>query len=607
MADISKLVAPDGSEYNIKDSVARRAHNPVAINSRTFTNVIAASNDNEGGGFFYLRFRGTTYQDYWHVKVRVKAWCPSNANYEITTTFDIFGYANTYSWFACLNKLKSTSYRPIYYNSLFLLSSTGYNNGCYNYIGFNLANATNPTSTSYKRSVTVELLQYENCEAELLDELVTPTNIPNRAAHTNWYSSTNTSYNNFNALSYGLKQSGDADTTTITTLSNGAGSYTIDSAVYRYQLLFEKDANTLTPLNNNNNTTDTTKTMLTEVEFDPFGRIYYYGTTTTLAAGAIGGAGSYLWANAGADLRYTFNITTTSFTAHQAVYLVVTPTSGGKCKIASALPVTQTLPNTADGNWYILLGRAYSGYQIGLWPEHPVYMHNGTSIQRVLPQTALANSTTAGLMTPAEKTKLSNISELPSCVEWTPSSGDTILAFVTALDRTNLPFTFVKKGSVSLSDGPTNNYTEEFTGIVSGYGDRIRVTIKHYGPAQQNVEYSRDIWQNSWNESGWDQMNTWRPLVIKEYTASGNRSAAAGGLISIQANEFKDSSNNPASIPDGYTPIGIIDTYPGSGNVSLSAINLYAEGTDIMVIYKAHSAMSNTSMTSRLKVSYLKT
>ena len=141
----------------------------------------------------------------------------------------------------------------------------------------------------------MQLLACEGCEAEFLDSLVQPDNIPNRAAHTSWYTSTNTSFDNFDACSYGLKQTGDANTTSITNLYRGSGNYIADSVLYRYQLLFRVDENTLTPLNNvNNGYGSTTKAMLTDVEFDAFGEIYWYGTTSTVNAGAAIGAGHLL-------------------------------------------------------------------------------------------------------------------------------------------------------------------------------------------------------------------------------------------------------------------------------------------------------------------------
>ena len=390
MADISKITLPDGSEYDLKDARARE----IPLESRTYTNIIATANDNNGGGFFYLKVRGTTYDSKWKVKVHVHATVPGNVNYNTDSDFIIWGRQNTYSSFFCWNNIFNTSYRPIYYNSVFFVSSTGYTNNCANWIGFNLYNSTNPIDTSYKRSITVDLLSYENCTVELQDTLITPTNIPNRAAHTNWYSSTYTSYSNFDACSNGLKQTGDANTTNITNVYSGNGSYVAHSALYRYQLLFQTDENTLTPLTNANNVIAATKTMLTDVEFDPFGRIFYYNTTTAAAAGGVISAGTLYYALSGFDARYGFNITTSTFTAHKPFYLVVTPLSNGKCKIASTTPWAQSLPSSNDGKWYIFIGRTYSGYQISLYPYHPVYYHDGVSIKQAMPPCAVDNAKT---------------------------------------------------------------------------------------------------------------------------------------------------------------------------------------------------------------------
>ena len=412
MADISSITLPDGNNYDIKDNPSRetslasllfgRDGIPI-LGEKTYTNVIATANDNNGAGFFYLKvrpnyFTGNTTtvdsRELWHVKTRVISTVPGQSYYYTDTIFDIWGRESTYCVYSCANQIYSTSYRPIYYNSIFFTNSTGYTNNCGHWIGFNLIYSANPTSTSYKRTVTVQLLAYDNCEVELQDSLITPTNIPNRSAHTAWYASTDTSYTNFDACTNGLKQSGDANSTSIHALYRANGNYVANSALYRYQLLFQIDENQLTPLNNINNDTGTTKTMLTNVEFDPFGWIYYYATTTNVAAAGGISAGALYFHYSGVDLRYTFNCGTT-LTAHKPFYLVVTPLSNGKCKLASSTPWTQTLPSTNDGKWYILLGRTYSTYQCTLYDYHPIYYYDGTSIKQALPVSTTNNYTFA--------------------------------------------------------------------------------------------------------------------------------------------------------------------------------------------------------------------
>ena len=474
MADISKIKSLDGqTTYNIKDLAMRRAHGLDPIETKTYTDVIATANDNNGAGFFYLKVRTNAYTDAWHVKTRVKATVPGNINYNTDTTFDIWGHSNTYSWYACLNRIRSTSYRPIYYNSIFLLSETGYNNGCGNWIGINLISSTNNLDTNYKRQIVVELLEYDNCTVELQNSLITPTNIPDRAAHTTWYTSTNTSFTNFDAGNYGLKQTGDNNSTTISNLYFGNGNYIADSALYRYQLLFQKDENTLTPLNNNNNTTGTTKTMLTDVEFDAFGRIFYYSSTTAVAANNEISAGACLWTHSGFDLRYTFNCGTT-LTAKKPFYLVVTPTSNGKCKLASTTPWSQTLPATNDGKWYILLGRTYSTYQMALYAYHPVYYHDGTKVVQLSPGTVL-NAATVNGHTVNKDVPSDAVFTDTTYESKTAASGGTAVSLVTTGEK----YTWNNKGTYSKPNGgiPKTDLASDVQTSLDSIGDFAGITL----------------------------------------------------------------------------------------------------------------------------------
>jgi hypothetical protein len=173
---------------------------------------------------------------------------------------------------------------------------------------------------------------------------------------------TNTTYSVFQALQYG-----------------DGSLFLMDSVLYRYQLIFQMDDDYATPLNNVSNKTTTSKAMLTNVEFDPFGQILYYSTTTTVAAEARPKS-SYLRYESNFDLRYTFNCGST-LTAYKPFYLVVNIGSNGKAKIASSKPWAQELPTENDGHYYIFLGRTYSTHQLSLYPWHPIFYHDGTGIK----------------------------------------------------------------------------------------------------------------------------------------------------------------------------------------------------------------------------------
>ena len=160
-------------------------------------------------------------------------------------------------------------------------------------------------------------------------------------------------------------------------IRNGSSAYQANSAIYRYQLLFQVDDNKLTPLNNADNDLGTSKAMLTGVDFLPFGKIFYYNSTSNIAANAS--MTTMLYSRFNFDLRFSLNCGQT-LTAHRYVYLKCAKQSNGKFRITADPCWTQTLPSTNDGYYYIRLGRTYSTYQMYLEEDHPIYYHDGTTL-----------------------------------------------------------------------------------------------------------------------------------------------------------------------------------------------------------------------------------
>lgn len=146
---------------------------------------------------------------------------------------------------------------------------------------------------------------------------------------------------------------------------------TMVNALYRYQIVFTQKDGKFMAANTTNNSTGTSKTLST-LAFDPFQPIFYYGSTTNVAAAGTPDA-TYLYEiRYDADLRYGFNAGST-LTANKAVYIKCSPQADGTVKFAGNACVTQTLPTTADGYVYLYLGKAYSTYQIVLDLYHPIY------------------------------------------------------------------------------------------------------------------------------------------------------------------------------------------------------------------------------------------
>lgn len=184
---------------------------------------------------------------------------------------------------------------------------------------------------------------------------------------------------------------------------------------YRYQILLSildtgNNGWKVIPVNTTSNSTGTGKTNLYTGEFNPFGDIYYYNHTDTVSgttSAPVTMRADRIWKSYPVDIRYSFNCGTT-LTASKDVYMVAYLTGNCKAKLrnpgatgnnasatatgTSAGPLTQVLPTTADGYIYIKIGKAYSTYQVDIALNHPIYYHDGNSIQ-LLAQTASYGTT----------------------------------------------------------------------------------------------------------------------------------------------------------------------------------------------------------------------
>ena len=155
-------------------------------------------------------------------------------------------------------------------------------------------------------------------------------------------------------------------------------SLPMKSIVYRYRLLFTSaDGKGFVPANNSTSTNATTARSITQEKIDPFGRIVYYGTTASVAAGSNPAASS-LWQQYTFTIGYSFVVTLTEW---KPVYLKCAPQTDGSAIIDSTTPFVQDLPSTEDGKIYIFLGVAYSSTAMELTLEHPVYWYKDGMIR----------------------------------------------------------------------------------------------------------------------------------------------------------------------------------------------------------------------------------
>lgn len=380
MPDISQIKTPDGTTYNLKDSRL----DPIL--DETYSGYYATANTDAQKYFFFLKVVRSNYNTLWRVKMKVEFTVPSHPEYAYTLwDADIVGFQSAIkAYYIKTNHGQNRACR--YFASAFPKTTTANEI----YLGGNIYADLSYNSSDYARTIHVTVTETYNCEVvaldnffKLADGIVTTTNFTLATTDLN---------------SVGLQETGDANTTysIFNSIGHGNGSFVADSAIYRYQLLFHTTEDKLTPLNNvDNGYNSTSKAILTNVEFDPFSEIFYYISTTNYAANAAVPAANLATEYGSVDLRYSLNISASvnALTAHKDVYMKVIPQSNGKVKLAAAFPLVQALPVLNDGYWYIYLGRAYSTYQMALYPHHEVYYHNGTAVVQKLPP-----NTNAGLV-----------------------------------------------------------------------------------------------------------------------------------------------------------------------------------------------------------------
>lgn len=169
----------------------------------------------------------------------------------------------------------------------------------------------------------------------------------------------------------------DSNTNTIGyQIRRNNGTYLAKGAVSQYKLLFTYSP-TQVIASTTSTGTGTSKTMTTE-SFDPFGAIFVYTASTTVANGSAVAIAS-MWEQYTVDIRYSFNVS--NITNNKDVYVKCSPQSDGKVKLATSGTIVQALPTTDDGYVYIHLGHAYSTTAIVLALHHPVYYYKDGAIR----------------------------------------------------------------------------------------------------------------------------------------------------------------------------------------------------------------------------------
>lgn len=176
----------------------------------------------------------------------------------------------------------------------------------------------------------------------------------------------------------------DANTNTIGyQLRTNSTVMTVTDTARYYKLYFTSaNGKQWVPASVDSTNNTTSARAVNQRPIDPFGRIVYTSANTNYAAGA-NLAATTIWDQYVLALGYSFNRTgaALTLTLKEPVYVKCAPQTNGSAIMDADTPIVQTLPSTKDGKIYIFLGVAYSATNIELYPNHPVYWHDGTGIR----------------------------------------------------------------------------------------------------------------------------------------------------------------------------------------------------------------------------------
>lgn len=365
---------------------------------------------------------------------------------------------------------------------------------------------------------------------------------------------------------------------------NGAST-----SIYRYQLLVQTEDG-LEPFTSTSNNNKTTKTQLSP-KYLPGGDIRYYSSTTEITTGSDITSAS-LWVQYHLDLRYSFNITSTTLTAKKPVYMKMSKNADGTLSpVYSALsgghPLTQTLPTTADGYVYLHLGTAYNGYQLQLEIIHPMYEYKNGKLREYIDEqtggggsatdvqvngTSITSGGVANLLTEtaynSSTNKIATMSDLPT-VPTNISSFTNDSGFITS--ETDPVFTASAASGISSSDISNWNSKSNFSGSYNDLTDKPTLFSGDYTDLTNKPTIPDEL-------SDLTDDTTHRLVTDSEKTTWGGKQDAlvSGTNIKTINNESLLGSGN-INIQSGGTGTDV--QINGSSIVSNDVANIQVEGT----------------------------
>ena len=462
---ISSITYED-DKYLLKNAV---------LMSKTFENIIATANDINNATFYFGKIIPKAWNIPLKIRYRVKAYCPSNMNYNqyADVSYFIIRDAATY---ALENIIYSTSYRSAYYHNLYRAKEAGISK--YGHLlGESIYSSTNPTDTNYKRTFEFEILELENCTFEFFDTPVLYANAPGTGS-TNY-----TGRTDYNFTGNGLYP--DGNTVTQTRIDSRLVADT--NGVKQYSIMYETKDGKVESLTSGSGT-GTTKAWNTNAKIPYPPRLYYYAGSSNVASGSNIATGATFLNISTIDMRYSDNITSAvGYTINKPLYLECSFDTNGFITIGEN-PYKQTF---TKGKYYIFLGWVHTTvYQLSLINGHAVYYYDGTNLISYDKYTYAtkdhshddATTSTSGFISSTDKTKLDGIAEGATKTEASTTNGKIKINGTDTTVYTHPSYTAKSSGFYKV--------TVDSTGHVSGATAVAKSDITALGIPGSDTTYS---------------------------------------------------------------------------------------------------------------------
>lgn len=194
----------------------------VPIMSKTYTGLVCSSNTNGAGAdFMPISLTPVNADDTWSIRFRLySTYKRSNDNitYSSLTYGMLTGVGNATPNSFMWNSYKNSSYRAHYYVVQYRPTSAT----AAHRLGFSLYNTNNNTSSTNPRTVTIDIIEYNNCTVSLADTCA-------NTDYTTYYVNM-TARSTYDACNAGLQETGDNNTYDRTYLNAG---YMKNNATFR--------------------------------------------------------------------------------------------------------------------------------------------------------------------------------------------------------------------------------------------------------------------------------------------------------------------------------------------------------------------------------------